>query len=993
MTRARVRAAVEHAAGVDRAALAAELRRTVQGEVRFDTQARALYATDASNFRHPPIGVVIPRTVDDVVATHAACHAHGAPIVARGCGTSLSGETVNVAVVIDFSKHLDRVLDIDPSSRTVRVQPGAINEQVNIACGRHNLVFGPDPSTHAYCTIGGNIGNNSCGTHSVQSAHYGPGPRTADNVAELEILTYDGLRRRVGPVDDAAVRAALEQGGRWGQIVGDLLALRDRHAEAIRTRLPQIPRRVSGYNLDELLPERGFDLARALVGTEGTCVTVLEATLRLTPAMLERALVVVGWDDIADAADHVPLVMSHRPIACEALDRVLFDDEMHRNIHPSELSELPQDANAWLLVEFGADERGEAEAQAERFCAAMRHGAGVRDDRIHVFADRAQERALWEVREGGLGATAFPEPGRDQWEGWEDSAVPPERVGGYLRDLRRLYERHGLQGAMYGHLGQGCIHSRISFDLRTPAGLRTYRRFLEDAADLVSSYGGSLSGEHGDGQQRAELLPRMVGEELVGAFRDFKRIWDPAWKMNPGKVVDPRPLDADLRLGTDYNPWRPRTVFAWTDDAGDVAHAALRCVGVGKCRTPQPAHVMCPSFMATRDEQHTTRGRARLLFEMLEGDIVQDGWASEAVHDALDLCLACKGCTADCPVHVDIPSFKAEFLHHHWQGRLRPRSAYAFGFVDRWAAVGSLAPGLVNAALAVPAVARALKKAGGVAQERELPRLAPQTLQAWFRARGGSHSAAGPGVPRVLLWPDTFTNRLHPAAGIAAVEALEAAGAHVVMPQGHVCCGRPLYDFGLLDAARASLRRSLAQLRAEIRAGTAVVGVEPSCLAVFRDELLKLLPHDDDAQRLARQSFHLAEWLRRAEVELPPLRGRALLWGHCHRRATGGMDDEVALLTDMGLEVDHPEGGCCGLAGSFGFEERHYGISMEIGELTVLPAVREAARTTAVVADGFSCRTQIEQGGTGRRPLHLAQLVALARERGPGALEEEGAAP
>jgi FAD/FMN-containing dehydrogenase/Fe-S oxidoreductase len=960
---------------IDVRALERELRQHVEGEVRFDSMTRALYATDASNFRQPPIGVVIPRTIDDVVATHAACRVHGAPIVPRGTGTSLSGETVNYAVVIDVSKYLTAIGDPDPEARTVVVEPGAINEHVNEHTGKWNLIFGPDPSTHSYCTIGGNLGNNSCGTHSVQSAFYGPGARTSDNVHSLDVLTYDGLRLTVGPTSGEEYTRIVAEGGRRAQIYESLLSLRDRYADLIRSRFPDIPRRVSGYNLDELLPEKGFNVARALVGTEGTCVTILKSTLFLTPAMLKRALVVIAYEDVFQAGDHVPQILEHRPIGLEGMDQRLFDYEMHMRVTPSSLDQLPQNGSGWLLVEFGADTQEDADAQAEDMMRDLkRHG--IHEDHIRLIEDPDQEKKIWKVREGGLAAESFPDDGKDHWPGWEDSAVPPDKVGAYLRDLEKLFEKHDVVGALYGHFGQGCVHSSISFDMRSEAGIRNYRAFVEAAADLVVSYGGSLSGEHGDGQQRAELLPKMYGPELVDAFREFKRIWDPDWKMNPGKVVDAYRLDENLKLGTDYNPRRSPVKFSYAQDHHDFAHATVRCVGVGRCRMTKTDAVMCPSFQVLREEAHTTRGRTRLLFEMLEGDIIKDGWRSPEVKEALDLCLSCKGCTNDCPVGVDMPTYKAEFLHHHWRRRLRPRYAYAMGFIDKAARVASKIPHIANFVGQTPGLSNALKFAGGVAQQRAVPKFASLTLRDWF-AKRGERNIAG---PRVLLWPDTFNNYFHSDVGIAAVEALEGAGYNVVMPTTHLCCGRPLYDYGMLDTAERYLRRTIDALRDEIRAGTPVVGIEPSCLAVFKDELPKLLPNDDDAKRLAHQSFHFAEFLEREGVELPPLPRRAVLWGHCHHKATGGIGNEKKLLERMGVEVMSANGGCCGLAGSWGFEAEHYDLSMRIGEEGLFPAVRDAPADALIVADGFSCRTQLEQSDANRTALHIAQVIQMARD-------------
>lgn len=949
--------------------LAAALRDEVDGEVRFDAGSRALYATDASNYRVPPIGVVIPRSIEAVVDIHRICREHDAPVLNRGAGTSLSGETVNHAVVIDFSKHLHRVLEVDPAERIARAQPGAINDDVNHHAKQHGLVFGPDPSTHAYCTIGGNVGNNSCGIHSLQSRFRGGGSRTSDNVRSLEILTYDGVRMTVGPTNEAELESIVAAGGRRGQIYGDLRALRDKYADLIRERYVDIPRRVSGYNIDELLPENGFNVARALVGTEGTCVTVLEATLELVPDPAARSLLVVGYEDIFSVARNLETILEYEPLACEAVDERLHHNEVAMGMHPDAISLLP-DGGAWLLIEVGGDTKNEADAKAREIDERLGHEHAPPVGTT-LFDDDEQEARLWQVRESGLGATAFPpDQTGEHWPGWEDSAVDPSVMEPYLHDLGALYDDYGFHGAMYGHLGDGCVHSRIDFDLRTPGGLVHYRRFMEAAADLVVSYGGSLSGEHGDGQQRGELLPRMYGDELMEAFREFKRIWDPDNRMNPGKVVDARPLDEDLRLGVDYNPPRPPTKFAWTEDGGDFAHAALRCVGVGKCREPDGVDVMCPSFIATREEKHTTRGRARLLFEMLEGDIVTDGWRSNEVAESLDLCLSCKGCTNDCPVNVDMPTYKAEFLHHHWRGRPRPRHAYALGYIDKWLRIAGRVPRLTNALSQAPGLGGLLMRAAGATPERRMPELAKQSLQDWFASRPVQNRDG----ERVVLWPDTFNNRLHADTGKAAVRVLETAGFRVLMPEGPVCCGRPLYDYGFLGSAERYLRRSLDALRAEIRRGTPVVGLEPSCLATFKDELGKLLPHDDDGVRLRQNVHHFAEFLLAQDVRLPLTSGDALLWGHCHQKATGGIDADRELLGRMGLDVEVVSGGCCGLAGSWGFEAGHHELSLQMGEAGLLPTVRRASPRTHVVANGFSCQTQADHGAN-RRPVHLAELL------------------
>lgn len=986
-------------ATIDVAGLRAALEQVVvDGEVHFDAAHLAMYANDGSNFRQVPIGVVIPKNLHEVVAIHRECARFDAPICNRGGGTSLSGETVNYAVIIDNSKYLTDAGPVDTARKLVTCETGIINEQLNVHTGKENLVFGPDPSSHSRCTIGGNLGNNSCGVHSVQSQLYGPGPRTSDCTRALEICTYDGERFWVGVDEESRIDEIVAAGGRKGEIYAKLRDLRDRYADAIRQGFQDpktLPRRVSGYNLDELLPENGFNVARALVGTESTCVTVLRATLELTPALLERTTVVVGYPSVEEAGDAVPAIFDNfKPIGLEGIDEILINDQTRLGMDVEDIEELP-DGKAWLMVQFGADHHGESERQAGEFTQWLA-SSGVPPERM-VVAPSTQEGGwsedLWTIREAGLAATAFPPDGEDHWPGWEDSAVPPTKVGDYLRDLQALYAKFGRHGAFYGHFGQGCIHSRIDFDLRSHQGIKDYRRFLEEAADLVVSYGGTISGEHGDGQQRAELLVKQYGPELIQAMREFKLIWDPKWKMNPGKVIDPFKLDEDLKLGVDYNPPRPATKFSYKEDGGDFAHAALRCVGVGKCRVPEAKETMCPSFQVTREEMHTTRGRARLLFEMLRGEVITDGWKSKEVYDALDLCLACKGCTNDCPVNVDMPTYKAEFYYHHFKhwDRIRPRYAYAMGFIDQAGRLASKIPELANLATHAPGLAHVVRFVGGVDQRRAVPPFAPMTLQQWYERRGGT---ANPGGRPVVLFPDTFNNRLHTQVGVACVEALEAAGWQVIMPEGHICCGRPLYDYGFLDQAEAYLRHCLDVLRPYVRKGIPVVGIEPSCLAVFKDELTKMLPHDDDAGRLNKLAMHFGEFFERYEIEVPQLSGKALLWGHCHQRATGGVTPDEKLLERMGLDVKNVKGGCCGLAGSWGFEKGKYDMSIDCGEQALLPAVRDAEPSTVVVADGFSCKTQIEEAGTGRRALHVAEVMALARElasRGGAAAQADAA--
>ena len=941
---------------VDAHALARELHNAVAGEVRFGAGTRALYTTGGSNYRQLPIGVVLPKTIDDVVATVEICRAHDAPILSRGGGTSLAGQCCNVAVLIDHSKYLRDIVEVDAERKLARVQPGVVLDSLRRQAEReHGLTFGPDPSTHDHCTFGGMIGNNSCGVRSIMAQFYGPGPRMSDNVHELDVLLYDGRRLRVreGTSGDPDIDRRLTE-------------LRDRYAHLIRERYPDIPRRISGYNLDDLLPEKGFHVARALAGTESTCVTVLEATVQLLHSPPSRSLLVLGYDDKYAAADHVPDVLAHKPLGLEGVDETLVEDMKLVGLHDEDVTLLP-DGRGWLLVEFGGEKKEEADARARDCMAELQKGAGAPTD-MKLYDDPEQERHVWEVREAGLGATAFIPGKPDTYEGWEDSAVPPERLGEYLRRLDRLAKRYGYESALYGHYGNGCVHARWNFDLVTRDGIKKFRRWLDDASDLVLELGGSLSGEHGDGQSRAELLPKMFGDELIDAFREFKSIWDPEWKMNPGKIVDPYAITENLRLGTGYRPPRVDAHFAFPDDGGSFAHATTRCVGIGKCRRAEPGGgVMCPSYMVTREEKHTTRGRARILWEMLNGDELEL-WRSEEVYDALDLCLSCKGCTHDCPVSVDMPTLKAEFLAHYYARRVRPRHAYAFGLIDQAARLASKQPALVNALMRT----RFAKAAAGVHPKRSFPPFASQPLRAWFHARP-PRAAAG---TRVVLWADTFNNYFHPEVGVAAVEVLEAAGYAVVIPRKHLCCGRPLYDYGMLKLARRYLERLIDELRDEIRAGTPIVGIEPSCIAVLKDEVAKMLPDDEDARRLCKQSIHLAEFLCAQGYEPPRLQGRAIVHGHCHEKATKGFTPLTQLLEQTGLELECPDSGCCGMAGAWGYEKAHYDVSMACGERVLFPEVRKAARDTLIVTDGFSCRTQIEQG-TGRRALHLAEVLAL----------------
>jgi FAD/FMN-containing dehydrogenase/Fe-S oxidoreductase len=946
-----------------------DLRRRVDGEVRFDAGSRGAYSTDASNYRQVPIGVVVPRTVEAGATAVAVCREHGVPVVSRGGGTSLAGQSCNVAVVIDWSKYCHGVVSVDPDARTCVVEPGTVLDELNEALAEHGLMFGPRPATHDHCTLGGMLGNNSCG---ATAQAYG---KTVDNVTRLEVLTYDGARFWTGPTTDEEYDRIVAAGGRRAEIYQQLRGLAQAHGDQVRDRYPDIPRRVSGYNLDSLLPEHGFDVARALVGSESTLVTILHAELRVVPKPPAETLVVLGYPDIAAAADAAPRIAPHRPEQLEGLDDRLITFERERRMNPEALHLLP-DGHAWLMVIFSGDSKEEADAKAHALLDDLQ--GTEHEPTVKFYDDAEHEKELADVREVALGATARVPDMPDTWEGWEDSAVPPERLGDYLRDLIKLYDEFGYSGsALYGHFGQGCVHTRIPFDLVTTDGIATFRRFIERAADLVVSYGGSFSGEHGDGQSRGELLPKMFGDELVRAFGQFKAIFDPDNRMNPGKVVAPYRIDENLRLGTEWTPRDDETYFQYPDDDGRFERAVMRCVGVGKCRHDSGG-VMCPSYIVTREEEHSTRGRSRLLFEMLEGHAdspVKQGWRSTEVKDALDLCLACKGCKRDCPVEVDMATMKAEFLAHHYQGRLRPLAHYSMGWLPLVARLASRAPRLVNALTQAPLLRDAVTATGGIDRRRRVPLFAGRTFQAWFTRRRPTPAGLR---GRVVLWPDTFTNHLTPSVGQSAVEVLEAAGYEVIVPGQPLCCGLTWISTGQLATARKVLRRTVDALAPYLREGLPVVGLEPSCTAVFRSDARELFPGDQDVQRLRKQTVTLAELLRdHTDGWQPPsVGGQAIAQTHCHQHAIMGYNPDRALLADAGVDLDVLDSGCCGLAGNFGFEAGHYDVSMACAERVLLPAVRDAAPQTLVLADGFSCRTQIEQGRTGRIAVHLAEVLA-----------------
>jgi FAD/FMN-containing dehydrogenase/Fe-S oxidoreductase len=966
--------------------LEALLKSTVRGDVLFDLGSRALYAADASNYRQMPVGVITPRDAADVEAALAACRATGAAVLPRGAGTSLAGQCANVAVVFDYSRYMRGLRSIDPEKKLAVVEPGIVLDRLREAAEVYQLTYAPDPATHSRCTLGGMIGNNSCGVHGLL------GGKVVDNVERLDIMLYDGTRMNVGRTSDDEIARLIQGGGRVGEIHAGLLKLRDRYARLIREKFPRIPRRVSGYNLDELLPENGFNLARALVGSEGTCATIVSATLNLTASPPHRVLTALAFEDPFLAADVVPRVLEFGPIGLEGFDGLLVDFMLRKRLAVEDV-ELLGPGGGFLLVEMGAWDAAEAESKARALAATA--ATWPEAPRARIYSRQDAER-VWKVRESALGATVAVPGEPDRWEGWDDAGVPPGELGTYLRRLNALMSEYGYRSPLYGHFGQGCVHLRINFDFRSQEGLRKFRQFIDRAADLVVSVGGSLSGEHGDGQARAVLLPKMFGPELTQAFKEFKAIWDPENRMNPGKLTDrDRVYDPveNLRYGLrgegkDQTPAasKLKTHFAFASDQGSLEEASARCVGVGACLKTDGG-VMCPSYRATGQEQHSTRGRARLLWEMLAGALRIEGLESEAVNEALDLCLSCKACKTECPVQVDMAQLKSEFLGQRYKGKLHPLHHYVFGFADKMAQIGSFAPALTNFVLSSPMSAPLIKRIVGVAQERTMPRLARTSYRAARRAdttghvsrpTAGTSPAVDPGRQRVVLWADTWNNYYHPQTLAAAERVLTQAGFDVQMTEGHICCGRALYDFGLLGNARTYLAEVFDRVSGEIDAGLPFIFLEPSCASVFKDEALELFPRHARAEKLSKQIWLLADWLAAKAPDW--VEGRltgteVIVHGHCHHKAVfGGPKSEIQLLRKAGAHVEMIETTCCGMAGPFGFEADKIEVSKAIANLGLLPAVNGARPGTLIVADGFSCREQISQLSL-REGKHFAEIL------------------
>lgn len=952
-------------------ALERKLASVVEGDVRFDIGTLAAYSTDASNYRQVPIGVIAPRHKGDIAATLTIARENAMPILARGGGTSLAGQAANAALVLDFSKYMNRIIAIDQAHGLAIVEPGVVQSDLNAALAPHGLFFAPDPSTKDRCTIGGMVGNNSCGAHS---AAYG---KTVDNLEALDAILYDGTELSLGgAMDDAAIASALARGDRLAELVRAMLAIRDRNADSVRAHYPKIPRRVSGYNLDELLPERGFNLARAIVGSEGTCAITTAATLRVVPRPKNVAVLVLGFDDVFRAADQMPWMLAHRPEALEGFDHNLPDFARQKKMPGVKF--LP-DGRAFLVVELGGATGDEARGRAESMLAeARRIGASTG---TALLTNAGEQSAVWKIRESGLGSSAYIAGRPRTWPGAEDAAVAPAKLGEYLRRFDAMLRKHALIAATYyGHFGEGCVHARISFDLASAVGVRVFRAAIEDLGAIVAELGGSLSGEHGDGIARSELLPAMYPRDLIGAFTDFKRAFDPDSRMNPGVIVDPHPLDSHLKQGAGWSPRAVSTHFDFASEGG-LAGAALKCVGIGKCRKTD-AGAMCPSYMATREEKHSTRGRARIILEALAGDTLPGGFTDPALKEALDLCLACKACKGECPSSIDMAAYRAEFFSHYYAEHRRPLAAHFFGRMHEFARAAQITPGLVNVLANAPITGAIARRALGIHRARELPRFVPRTFRSWFTRRSVT---ASPNAREVVLFPDTFNNFFEPNVAIAAVEVLERAGFRVTIPARDVCCGRTLYDQGMLDRAKRYLTRALDILASAASRGIPIVGLEPSCILTFRDELPSMFPRDERAAALAERSMLLGEFLAREAPDFAPtsISALALLHGHCHQQALAGVGAEASILGRVeGLELNVLDAGCCGMAGAFGYSAEHYSVSRAVGERVLGPAIRNSPDTAIIIADGFSCRAQIRHLCPGRRPMHLAEVLNLSAAAG-----------
>lgn len=929
-----------------------------------------MYTSDASNYRQIPLGVVYPRTSEDIKMTVQLCQQHGHPVLMRGGGTSQNGQCVNNAIVIDCSRFMTRILDIDTTKRTALIEPGVVCDALKASAQEHGLTFGPDPATHSRCTLGGMIGNNSCGPHSMLAG------KTVENVHELEILTSDGHSFWVGPTNDEAFAAIVKAGGKQAEIYTRLKSLVDQHADEIRRKYPTIKRRVSGYNLDQLLPENNFNVARALVGTEGTCVSILQAKVRLIENPKHVRLVVLGFEDIFSAGDAVPHILPFSPIAMEGLDWNIVGGLNDRNLRQREVGLLPE-GRAWLLIELAGNTLTTVDDSVDRFTTAMQNNELIKS--VLTVLNPADEKALWSIREQGASATslALNPDDIDPVVGWEDTAVDPMQLGDYLRALYKLVDRYEYKTSLYGHFGDGCIHARMTFDTRTPTGVAKWRQFSQEIATLVVQFGGSLSGEHGDGQAKAEFLPIMFGDTLIGAFNEFKAIWDPGGHMNPHKVVDPYLMDENLRYGPDYQTPKISSTLHFVDDAQGFGRATERCIGMGKCRSASGA--MCPSYQATGEERYSTRGRAHLLHELLRGEVIQDAWDNTDIADSLEHCLSCKACKSSCPTKVDIAAYKAEFMQNHFAGkRRRPLHHFVFGFVGNWLPLAARISNVSNFMLR-GTLGNALRKKLSINKEKSLPTIAAQTFAIWAK-HNASHSDkhffwhGNTQHPPVVLWADTVNAHYSPHLLQSTVNILIQSQHQVAIAKAHFCCGRPLYEFGFLKQAKKQFDNILDQFCPILPRDAPIVVIEPSCLSVFKDEIMKLYPDNEAMIDLSARTVSLAQFLNQQDIKPTRKLKAGLVHTHCHEKSLETGAAETEMLRACFESITEPQPGCCGMAGSFGLLEKTHEIGSTLFQTSLGPAIASSDEDTLIVSNGFSCRSQITDC-TQKRAHHIVEIL------------------
>lgn len=926
----------------------------VPRKLRKDMPTRAAYTSDASIYRRVPAAVIEPSSKEDIIDAVAYAREQGWPVVGRGGGSSVAGNAIGDGLIIDTSRHFNKILSIDPETKTAVVQPGVICDDLRAAAGEFGLTYGPDPSTHSRCTIGGMVANNACGSHSVA---YGT---SADNLVAIELLLADG-----------SLVTFTEHGCSDPDLDAKLRALYSENNELIEAELGRFPRQVSGYGLHFL----GTDMAKAIAGSEGTLGIITEMTVRLVEKPQAVALAVLSFEDVFAAAAAAPQLRLPGVATIEGMGGDLLNALRMKNGMANAGADLPGQPNAggWLYCETQGATLEEAVARAEELTTTVAHTGTV------VVADPAEARALWRIREASAGIVTRLPDGGEAWPSWEDSAVPAENLADYLRGLYELMDRYGYRGIPFGHFGEGCVHVRISFDFHTTEGITKFHEFMSDAAKLVTAHGGSLSGEHGDGRARSALLSTMYSPQMRALFEDFKLAFDPQRVFNPGVLVFADATTEGLRMEPAQRANEIIPLQLFPRDNGSFTDAVNRCVGVSACRSMDDA--MCPSFQITHDEVHSTRGRARILSELFRGETV----TGEDAKEALDLCLSCKACASECPVNVDMATYKSEFLYDHYKGKPRPRVHYLMGWLPLLSHIAHRLPGvprLVNFAMHTPVLSTVVGRIGGVDTARPLISFAPESLQKWHRKRvEPERTIASGSAGTVVLWPDSFNNKLAPAPGIAAVEALELLGFEVIVPQEFVCCGLTWHSTGQLDMTRRMLEHSAKVFKPYLDEGLPVVALEPSCKVMLQHESAGQTA-DQEVARLAQATVSFAEIVapRLAELvesgTIPSGAGSVLTQVHCHERALGDPQQSSLVLEALGFDEQQIETGCCGVAGNWGFEDGHAEMSMQLGERELFPRVRDhaSAKKGPVLADGFSCRTQVSQG-TDETAKHLAEIV------------------